>query len=184
MFILIAILALSLIINKRSTNKEFFLVNKIMFQNKKGFTLIELMVVIAIIAILATVVLVALQGARDAAQDSKRKSSTTQVRSVAEVHYATRNQSYSGLGDDNGATPPVYVNSEIGQLMAAHGPNDGNLQINVNGDGDAYCAVIELVGHAVATPHTFCVSNSGAPGERTADPAGGCTSINFTCNND
>ncbi len=55
---------------------------------KKGFTLIELMVVIAIIAILATVVLVALQGARDAAQDSKKKSAISQVRSLAETYKA------------------------------------------------------------------------------------------------
>ncbi len=56
--------------------------------NKKGFTLIELMVVIAIIAILATVVLVSLGSARDAAEDANRSSAINQVRSLAEVYMA------------------------------------------------------------------------------------------------
>ena len=56
--------------------------------NKKGFTLIELMVVIAIIAILATVVLVSLGSARDAAEDANRSAALNQVRSLAEVFMA------------------------------------------------------------------------------------------------
>ncbi len=56
--------------------------------NKKGFTLIELMVVIAIIAILATVVLVSLQSARAAAEDANRSAAIAQVRSLAEVYFA------------------------------------------------------------------------------------------------
>ncbi len=147
-----------------------------MFQNKKGFTLIELMVVIAIIAILATVVLVALQGARDAAQDAKRKSSTSQVRSVAEVHYAINSQSYANLG----------TNEEIIQLKGAHGVGDGNLQAYPSADGREYCAVIELVGHSATNHHTFCVSNDEAPGEKTAVGTGNevCSATNIACNND
>ncbi len=147
-----------------------------MFQkSKKGFTLIELMVVIAIIAILATVVLVALQGARDAAQDSKRKSALSQVRSVAEVHYATSGQSYATLADE---TDGVYVNSEIGQLMNEHGDaENGNLTIH--SDADNYCAVIELTGHHVTENYrTFCVGNADAPGERDS---AGCAAGNIAC---
>ncbi len=63
---------------------------------KKGFTLIELMVVIAIIAILATVVLVSLQSARDAAHDSNKRVAINQIRSLAAVYY-TQNKTFAKL---------------------------------------------------------------------------------------
>ena len=141
-----------------------------MFQkNKKGFTLIELMVVIAIIAILATVVLVALQGARDAAEDSKRKSALSQVRSVAEVYYATNDRSYANLETND---------DEIAQLTGEHGVDDGNLTINSS--ADAYCAYIELTDHEGEGEESyFCLSNSEPPA--TYEEAIDCTGTVFLC---
>ncbi len=122
-----------------------------MFQNKKGFTLIELMVVIAIIAILATVVLVALQGARDAAQDSKRQSAVTQVRSIAEIHYATNDQSYTGF---TGSADYLHMASEVTDPAIVTG-----IDTRTGSVGENYCAAIPLTDSA----KHFCISNSEGP---------------------
>lgn len=62
---------------------------------KKGFTLIEILIVVAIIAILASIVLVGLTGARAKARDAKRISDVTSVQNVLELYY-TRCGFYPG----------------------------------------------------------------------------------------
>jgi len=56
---------------------------------KSGFTLVELMVIIAIIAILASIVLTSLATARTKSQDSAAKSEISQERGLAELQYDT-----------------------------------------------------------------------------------------------
>lgn len=55
--------------------------------NKKGFTLIELMVVIAIIGILSSVVLASLNDARASARDSVRRTELRQIQIAMEYYY-------------------------------------------------------------------------------------------------
>lgn len=55
---------------------------------QKGFTLIELMVVIAVIGILASIALVSLTGVQRSARDSQRKSDLASYRTALEGYHA------------------------------------------------------------------------------------------------
>ncbi len=134
-----------------------------MFKNKKGFTLIELMVVIAIIAILATVVLVALNTARQAARDSNLKAAIAQIRTLAETEYAI-SQSYENVGRG------TDQNEEIEKLLLAYGCDDTAGEgekltnkdhcIDVYSNEGVYCAVANL-----EAQDYFCVDHERSPGD-------------------
>lgn len=71
--------------------------------NRKGFTLIELMVVIAVIGILAAVALISLTGLQKSARDSARRSNMSDY-ATALARYYQDNQAYpaqAGAGADN-----------------------------------------------------------------------------------
>ena len=55
---------------------------------KKGFTLVELLVVLTVIAVLVTISVFGLQGARESARDSRRKSDLETIRSGLEIYRA------------------------------------------------------------------------------------------------
>jgi len=52
-----------------------------------GFTLVEMLIVIAIVAILASVALVSVRGVREAAADTKRISDLSKVQTLLEIYY-------------------------------------------------------------------------------------------------
>ena len=60
----------------------------ILKSNKKGFTFVELLVVITIIALLSTAAVVSYRSANKKARDNKRKSDLEQVRAALEMYRA------------------------------------------------------------------------------------------------
>ncbi|MDP2647892.1 MAG: type II secretion system protein [Candidatus Yanofskybacteria bacterium] len=64
------------------------------FNLSRGFTLVELLVVIGIIGVLATLVLVQLGGARARARDAKRISDVSQLRSAVELYGEDHQNTY------------------------------------------------------------------------------------------
>ncbi|HBI25616.1 MAG: fimbrial protein pilin [Candidatus Wolfebacteria bacterium GW2011_GWC2_39_22] len=56
--------------------------------SQKGFTLVEMLIVIAIIAILASVSLVSVGGVRKSARDTKRVSDISKIQQQLEVFYS------------------------------------------------------------------------------------------------
>ncbi len=101
---------------------------------KKGFTLIEILVVIAIIGILASIVLVGLGGFRARGQDARRIADTRQVQNALELYYNKCGYYPGGAtaGTCNTTNPTTWadvqstlVNAQIGVTSVSNDPIPG-----------------------------------------------------------
>jgi len=82
-----------------------------MFKNKKekGFTLLELLVVIGIIGLLASILVVNLTSARKRARDTKRIADVRNLQTASEDYYGKNGKYPTGIGDlVTGAHIPVW----------------------------------------------------------------------------
>lgn len=61
-------------------------------QNQKGFTLVEILIVIGIIGLISSVVTISMAQARVKGRDSKRKSDLVQIQKALEIYYNTNNE--------------------------------------------------------------------------------------------
>ncbi len=161
--------------------------------NKKGFTLIELMVVIAIIAILATVVLVSLGSARNAAEDANRSAVIAQLRSLSEIVYSQSEElSYKKI--HQGDIP------ELKEIVLKYGDNadyitnpphpaaaaDRILRFSVKTDDyQQYCAAIPLkgeIGKFYCVDHSLDVKRVDGTGTgNLTNPCIGLTGVGVKC---
>jgi prepilin-type N-terminal cleavage/methylation domain-containing protein len=114
-------------------------------KNNKGFTLIEMLVVIAIIGLLSSVVLVALGPSRNKAKDARIISDVNQVQALMEASFT------------NGS----YGTPDIATLSNDVKANNGNTAgIVVNGQGtSAFAAYAQLTSDATKY---YCVDSTGA----------------------
>jgi prepilin-type N-terminal cleavage/methylation domain-containing protein len=83
---------------------------------KRGFTLLELLVVITCIAILATVIVVATAPARARARDSKRIQDIRQTRNALELYHLDHGTYPPGI---YGTVPLVHNNETGGRMFTA-----------------------------------------------------------------
>lgn len=82
--------------------------------NNKGFTLVELLVVISIIAILIALSVFGLQGARESSRDARRKADLELIRSGLELYKSDCNVYPDSLSTSlagNGSTPACSVDN-------------------------------------------------------------------------
>jgi len=85
-----------------------------------GFTLVEMLVVIAIIAILASIFLVGLRGFREGAYDSRRASDLRNAQNYLELYY-NRNRTYPNVSAW-AALEQELITAQIGVSSIPHDP--------------------------------------------------------------
>jgi len=79
-------------------------------KKQRGFTLIEVLVVISITGLLASIVLVALKDARGKSRDTKRKSDLHQMQTALELYYNEHNEYPNWTVSGN---PQFFVNFSL-----------------------------------------------------------------------
>jgi len=91
-----------------------------MLAKQKGFTIVELLIVIVVIGILAAIVIVAFNGVQTRARDSSKESSVTSLMKAIELYNAEEgNYPSAGCSDNSGcgvtglstALVPKYIPS-------------------------------------------------------------------------
>jgi len=90
---------------------------------KQGFTLIEILIVVAIIGLLASIVLVGLGAFRTRGRDARRIANLRETQNALELYY-TKNQRYSALagGDTWASLTNSLVNAGIGVSSVSNDP--------------------------------------------------------------
>ncbi len=129
--------------------------NRYKIQKQKGFSLIELLVVISIIALLSSIVLVALNSSRQKARDAKRVSDMNQLAKAFELFFNDKH-SYP-------TTPPAISANTWGVL---HGSFSGCTSAGcINYILPAY--IISKVPEAPLPPDGTCGQHGYAVGTPT-----------------
>ena len=116
--------------------------------NKKGFTLVELLVVIAILAILATVTVVGYLGFTQRAKESNATSELTQVRNVINA-YTLEDGSYEY------STYVITINDD--KLSITDNSNNSTPVT----DGEAVTNAIKAIPDLKSLSGTFVINASG-----------------------
>lgn len=139
-------------------------------KNRQGFTLIEMLVVIAVIGIISTVALTALGPSRNRAKDTRIISNMQQIRTLAETIY---DGDYGAVptGAPLGQNPGGLFEVNRADIEAQTGTNTLTVTAGVN--GVSYAAFSRLVSDL---NRFYCVDSDGFAGEVSPAPvnAGSC----------
>lgn len=134
-----------------------------MFTKNKGFTLIEMLVVVAIVGILSATVLAALGPSRDKAKDARITSSIKQGLVIAESAYDSNSAThYSSIAANGDAIDASGVtNVEVKKLASDVANQGGALKISVANNSIAFYSTINSGGN-------YCSDSAGNTTSGTA----------------
>ncbi len=105
--------------------------------NKKGFSLVELLVVITIIAILSVTAYVALGGQTTKAKNSRRSQDLSAIQSAVEIYFAENGKYPDQLDDGNTSAPENDLVPKYMPKMAVD-PNGDNYLYGVTSTKKKY----------------------------------------------
>ena len=120
-----------------------------MFANQKGFSLVELLVVVAIIGILSTIAVPQYSEYRKRAYDSAARSDVRNIITAQEMYYLDNNRYTANLGDLQGFKPSSGVQVTVSvsnvnsteaqawQVKANHPRGSANKQFCYNSELDS-----------------------------------------------
>jgi prepilin-type N-terminal cleavage/methylation domain-containing protein len=124
--------------------------NENIMNKNKGFTLIEMLVVIAMIGLLSAVVLVALGPSRNKAKDARIMSDVKQIVAIGQTFYDPTNSTYDVSGIQS-ATGTNQAASDITQQGVSF-----NTSTNIGGDTTAFRVYAQLLSGGY-----FCADSNG-----------------------
>jgi len=140
---------------------------------QKGFTIIELIVVIAIIAVLAAIVLVNVTSYIAKGKVAAIKGNMATLTTNAAAYYDTHLSSFGGFSDDTATGCAGSINAAITNAA-------GTLSCAVkSSDNSAWCGCSTTPGDTLG--NTFCVDSTGVKKSQDAVCATICNATNGFC---
>ncbi|OGM30228.1 hypothetical protein A2630_03325 [Candidatus Woesebacteria bacterium RIFCSPHIGHO2_01_FULL_44_10] len=153
---------------------------------KKGFTLVELLVVISIIGVLASLVLISFTGSQKQARDTGRKSDLKQYQAALE-NYANINRGlYPSRSTATGVPAETTLCTDLGMTGCSRDPRQTQdatfnyrYQSDGSGSGAASATTYVLWGKLENTSQYWVICSEGKVGTRpqagwTNPSMGGC----------
>jgi prepilin-type N-terminal cleavage/methylation domain-containing protein len=130
--------------------------------NKRGFTLIELMIVIAIIGVMSSIIIVSLNNARLKAVDANIKEELSSIRRVAAIYYDNQIPNNYGNNTNNCYTPNRMFTDDtvIASIISQIDSNSG-ADVKCRADTNYFAVSASLVGPTSDTKDNWCVDSAG-----------------------
>ncbi len=103
-------------------------------KDERGFTIVELLIVIVVIGILAAIVIVAYNGVQNKANTTKAQTNAAAVQKVAEAYNADNSRYPGTLAELNGGSTSVKLPSGVTAVSGAASPyglTTGNAKTSV-----------------------------------------------------
>ena len=161
---------------------------KFVRNNKQGFTLLELLVVVAIIGILASVIFVALSDSQKKGADAAVKANLSTIRGESELFALDNNDSFlpSGGTTFGIATCPAYNVSGTDMLSKDKTIADAIAEAVKRGTGgscyNSSLNWVVAVGLKSNADTSWCVDSGGNSRQVASAPASAINGATFSCN--